>query len=59
MASIRIDPRTGRIVVRAYAGVDAATGKPRQVSRTLPAEASDEDIEQAVEEVELCSVKYF
>ena len=53
MASIRIDPRTGRIVVRAYAGVDAATGKPRQVSRTVPAEASDEDIEQAVEEVEL------
>lgn len=53
MSSIRIDPRTGSIVVRSYAGVDAATGKTRQVSRTLPPGATDEEIAQTVEEVEL------
>ena len=53
MASVRRDECAGRILVRAYGGTDPVTGKVRQPSRTLPIEASDDDIQRAMDEVDL------
>ena len=47
MASVSIDRRTGNLVVRAYAGVNPATGKVMTKNETLPAGASEADIEAA------------
>ena len=44
MASVSIDRRTGNLVVRAYAGVNPATGKVMTKNETLPAGASEADI---------------
>ncbi len=52
MASVYVDRRTGNRVVRAYAGVNPRTGKPRSVSETLPADAGEEAIEAAKARVE-------
>lgn len=53
MASVRRDKDAGRIVVRAYGGTDPVTGKVRQPSKTLPIDASDDDIQRAKDEVDL------
>lgn len=47
------DKRDGRILVRAYAGVDPETGRRRTASRTLPADATDEDVAAACELVDM------
>lgn len=47
MASVSTDRRTGNLVVRAYAGVNPATGKVMTKNETLPAGASEADIEAA------------
>ncbi len=47
MASARRNGRTGAWEVRCYAGIDAATGKKRNLSRTLAPDATDEEIEAA------------
>lgn len=52
MASSRRDPRTDNIIVRAYAGVNPETGKPRSISRTLPADATDAQVEEAERELD-------
>lgn len=52
MASVGRDKRTGNVVIRAYAGVNPTTKKERTISATLPAEATDEEIEAAEAELE-------
>ena len=52
MASVGRDPRTGNVVIRAYAGVNPTTKKDRTISKTLPAEATEEQIEQATAELD-------
>lgn len=52
MTSIGRDPRTGNVVLRAYAGVNPATGKDRIISKTLPAEATVEEVEKAAAELD-------
>lgn len=52
MASSRRDPRTGNIIVRAYAGVNPDTGKPRTLSRTLPADATDAQVKATERELD-------
>lgn len=47
MASIGRDKRTNKIVIRAYAGVNPTTKKPRIISTTLPADSTDEEIAEA------------
>lgn len=41
MASVTVDPRNGKAVVRAYAGVDRATGRKRWLRESLPKGSSD------------------
>lgn len=52
MASIGRDPRTGNVVIRAYAGINPTTKKARTISRTLPADATVEEVERAVAELD-------
>lgn len=52
MASVGRDPRTGKVVIRAYAGVNPSTKKDRTISTTLPAEATEEEIEAAKAELD-------
>ena len=52
MASITRDPRNNHVIIRAYAGVNPTTGKDRIISTTLPAEATVEEVERAVEELD-------
>ncbi|MCI8425687.1 MAG: site-specific integrase [Adlercreutzia sp.] len=47
MASVTVDKRTGNHLVRSYAGVNPQTRRPMQVSETLPANASEAEIEAA------------
>ncbi len=47
MAWVTTDKRTGKHVVRAYAGIRPDTGLVFTVSETLPASASEEEIEAA------------
>lgn len=47
MANVYVDKRTGNIVVRAYAGINPATGKPHSVSETLPSGSSDGEVDAA------------
>lgn len=47
MASVSTDKRTGNLVVRAYAGVNPETGRPRQVSETIGSDSTDEQIDAA------------
>ena len=47
MASVTPDKRTGNLVVRAYAGVNPDTGRPRQVSETIGAGSTDDEVEAA------------
>lgn len=53
MASVTRDKRDGRILVRAYAGVDPETGRRRTASRTLPADATDAEVAAACELVDM------
>lgn len=53
MSSVTVDKRTGNLVIRTYVGVDGATGRPRQISKTLPAESSADEIKAAQAELEL------
>lgn len=53
MASVTRDKRTGRVLVRAYAGVDPETGRRRTASRTLPAGATDEEVAAACDLVDM------
>jgi len=52
MASITRDPRNNHVIIRAYAGVNPTTGKDRIISTTLPAEATVEEVEEAVAELD-------
>lgn len=52
MASIGRDKRTGKIVVRVYAGVKPITKKSRTISETLSADATDEEIAACVKRLE-------
>lgn len=52
MASIRRDPRTGNIVLKAYAGVNPTTKKDRTISKTLPADATEEEVAKAEAELD-------
>lgn len=52
MASTKRDPRTGNIVIRAYAGVNPTTKKDRTISKTLPSDATPEEIEEAGRELD-------
>lgn len=52
-ARVTTDKRTGNLVVRAYAGRDKLTKKVYAPSKTLPADASEEEIEQAKAWVEM------
>lgn len=52
MASVCADKRTGSLVVRAYAGINPDTGRPRQVSETIGPDSTDEQIEAAKARVE-------
>ena len=47
MSSVRRNKKTGAIEIRAYAGKDAVTKKVRNLSETLPPNASSEEIEKA------------
>lgn len=53
MASVTVDKRTGNLCVRAYGGVDKVTGKPYKPSVTLPSDASDSEIERAMERMDI------
>ena len=44
--------RPDRIEIRAYAGVNPDTGAQRRISKTLPPEASEADVERAVRDLE-------
>ena len=52
MSSARRNARTGAWEVRCYAGRDPATGKVRNLSRTLPACATPEQVDAARRELE-------
>lgn len=52
MASISLDPRTGNILIRAYAGINPTTKKDRTISTTLPSHASEDEIAKAVAELD-------
>lgn len=45
MASVRRN-KNGTITIRAYAGINPTSGKQRQISKTLPSDASATDIER-------------
>ena len=47
MATARRNKRTGAWEVRCYAGIDRATGKKRNLSRTLPPDASADEVAAA------------
>lgn len=47
MASVSTDKRTGNVLIRAYAGMNPDTARPRTISTTLPAGASDAEVEEA------------
>ena len=49
MASVTRDKRTNKVLIRAYAGVNPSTKKERTISTTLPADATEEEIEEAEE----------
>lgn len=53
MASITTDKRTGGYLIRAYAGTDHDTGKRRSASKTLPPDATPEEIAAACELVDM------
>lgn len=53
MASITTDKRTGGYLIRAYAGTDPDTGKRRTASKTLPPDATPEEIAAACELVDM------
>ena len=44
MANVGVDPRNGKVIVRAYAGIDPATRKKRWLRESLPAGAPDAQI---------------
>lgn len=48
-----VDKRTGNLCVRAYGGVDKVTGKPYKPSVTLPSDASESEIERAMERMDI------
>lgn len=52
MASIGRDPRTGNIVIRVYAGTNPTTRKDRTISKTLPSDATTEEIAEAERELD-------
>ena len=52
MAWVTTDKRTGKHVVRAYAGIRPDTGRPFTVSETLPSSATEEEIEAARDRLE-------
>lgn len=52
MASDTIDKRTGNHLLRAYAGINPDTRTPRTISTTLPADASDVEVERAKAELD-------
>lgn len=47
MAYVTTDRRTGNYLVRAYAGIRPDTGRPFSVSETLPAAATEAEIDEA------------
>ena len=47
MATARRNKRTGAWEVRCYAGIDQTTGKKRNLSRTLPPDAAEEEVAAA------------
>lgn len=47
MASVTVDPRNGRIRVRAYAGIDPASGTKRYLGESLPKDAPDARVAEA------------
>lgn len=47
MATARRNKRTGAWEIRCYAGIDRATGKKRNLSRTLPPDASADEVAAA------------
>lgn len=53
MANITTDKRTGGYLIRAYAGIDPDTGKRRSASKTLPHDATPEEIAKACELVDM------
>ena len=48
MAYVTTDRRTGNYLVRAYAGIRPDTGRPFSVSETLPAAATEAEIDEAL-----------
>ena len=52
MASSTTDPRTGNILLRAYAGINPDTRTPRTISTTLPADTPDAEVERAKAELD-------
>ena len=44
--------KNGKAVVRAYGGMNPSTGRPRVVSETLPADATEQDLRDAFARVE-------
>lgn len=52
MASVRTNKETGSKTVLAYAGINPRTRKPKYVSTTLPATATDAEIEEAKERMD-------
>lgn len=47
MASVTVDPRNGRIRVRAYAGIDPASGTKRYLGESLPKDAPEARVAEA------------
>ncbi|MEG2025799.1 MAG: hypothetical protein RRZ85_09660, partial [Gordonibacter sp.] len=52
MASANPNKRTGRIEVRAYAGIDPVTHKPRNLSESLPGDSPVEYVEEVKRKLE-------
>ena len=52
MASVTRDKRTNKVLIRAYAGVNPSTKKERTISTTMPADATEEEIEEAKAELD-------
>lgn len=52
MATVTRDKATGRVIIRAYAGTDKRTGKRRKLYDSLPHDATDEQVNAAVEELD-------
>lgn len=49
MANIRINPKSGRIEVRAYAGIDPVTHETRNLYESLPAGSDDAEVQRVAD----------